>query len=298
MKKLLKPVILSAITLFAIGCSSDDNSNPGTEDTTSIVVIDKMTTHSYGTSTSNGIIQKPNLGTISNSVFNYDEYGKVISMAQTGKQEIGIDGGSDFSDKVDFKYDDKSRLIETTLVNLLTNEKQNPYKYEYTHPSNPNWVTKLTDTDDNEGDEMSYTYNDQGLVTKATRTTKNNQYDITFLYNANKNVSKSTTILTYHTIKEVISDFTYDDKKNPYANMNLNFTYGISEATYQLPFTLKTTNNIKTEKTNEGSSFDQVTDFEYNNDGYPTKATTYFTINKEFVSNFVTYTYKTIKIKK
>src|SRR5690554_6382296 len=104
-------------------------------------------------------------------------------------------------------------------------------------------LIKATENDENVVHELEY--NSNGLVSKATSTYFNNgeysTYVSVFTYDQNGNVITGASENNPSKYKDV---FTYDDQKNPYSNMNIDFTYQDYDYGYELPITQKVTNNI------------------------------------------------------
>ncbi|MDM1503558.1 hypothetical protein HX071_15320 [Myroides marinus] len=65
-----------------------------------------------------------------------------------------------------------------------------------------------------------------------------------------------------------------------------------------LPETFIGVNNAVTYIDNKYNYLSKTSVYEYNASNFPTKVTTHHTLNSKNISSIITYTYKTIKVKK
>ncbi|MGL4582791.1 MAG: hypothetical protein ACRCVU_07390 [Flavobacterium sp.] len=299
MKKILKPLILSAITLFAISCSSSDdnnsNSNVDNENEKALVVLDKIEVTGYFISPVGEEINEPQLDEQSTYKFEYDNTGKVSSILYVGKSQIYYQPET-FSNRIDYTYNN-GLIKEITTIDTNKNSTISQEVYEY---NDKKQVIRITDKFDEV--DINYSYNDSKIISynvKRDYFGAKFNYKVDLTYDKNNNPKVITSENTYSTTPYILN-FAFDEKANPFSNMNINFDVLFPNSQRKdLPKSFKFNNNLILSETNPKNKLDYSIVYEHNSDnGLPSKATSHLIAKKEYITNIITYTYKTIKVKK
>lgn len=291
MKKILKPLTLSAIALFTMSCSSDDNSTPSIpEEGNTLVVLDKITITKYSNVNGDKLLSKPELSEESTYTYTYNELGKVTSSLYKGKHEINHENGQDFSLNSVYTYNTDGTLKEILSTEESDKSVDEHFIYEY---NDKKQVIKIIDKVSN--DNLTYTYDNNNRITSVASDRKNSPYKLDYTYDTKNNIIKANYISKQF---EKTDYYTYDDKFSPFVNMSINNIHVDISLPENLPETFIGVNNVVTYKNKEFQIFNETSVYEYNTNNFPTKVTTHHTLNPKNISSIISYTYKTIKIKK
>lgn len=291
MKKLLKPIILSTITLFAISCSSDDNSTPSIpEEGNTLVVLDKITITEYSNVDGDKLLSNPELFEKSTYTYTYNELGKVTSSLYKGQTEINLENGQDFSLNSVYTYNTDGTLKEILSTEESDKSIEEHFIYEY---NDKKQVIKIIDKVSN--DYLTYTYDNNNRITSVDSDRNGSPYKLDYIYDTKNNIIKGN--YTSKLFKNTY-DFTYDDKFSPFTNMSINNIDTDTSVPEYLPETFIGVNNVVTYIDNKYNYLSKTSVYEYNASNFPTKVTTHHTLNSKNISSIITYTYKTIKVKK
>jgi len=304
MKKILKTVGICFIACLAFNCTSDDNSTdtqkpgkekpeeekPGEEkpeEEITLVVLDRMEETEYSSHYMNGELIKTELYSQTTHVFSYDQKNQVVGMESNQLDEIPVGGGYLNKTKSTITYNDANLITRLHVVDLSKNESWYDENFEY---NSQGLLTKSFEA--TEGELKTYAYNAQKQISTITTSIDNDSHTINYEYDSNGNI-----IRAFDPADNGEQEFfTYDDKLNPYTQMNISLLYNDYESTYPLTLSKMAKNNVVTYKDYEGVEW--VTEYEFNSMGYPTKAISYYKNNKALLGNIKVYTYKTIKIQK
>lgn len=303
MKKIFKMVGLCFIACLAFNCTSDDNSmgkqkpgeekpgeeKPGEEkpDEETLFVLDRVEETEYSSHYMSGELIKTELFSQTTHVFSYNQKNQVTAIESNQLDEIPFDGGYLNKTKSTITYNDANLITRLHVVDISNNESWYDETFEY---NNQGLLTKSFEV--TEGELKTYGYNAENKISTITTSMDNSQHTINYEYDSNGNI-----IHAFNPTDNGEQEFfTYDDKLNPYANMNISLLYDNYESTYPLTLSKIGKNNVVTFKEYEGVEW--VTEYEFNSQGYPTKAISYYKNNKALIGNSKVYTYKTITIKK
>lgn len=264
MKTIFKTAGLCFIAGLTFSCSSDDNSPSDNNSSETLIVLDKVEKTRYSTHYSNGELTKSELFSESTYKFNYDDTGKLTTIEMDQLDEIPYEGITTKT-KASIFYNEQGKVVRLYTRDIENEEDWHDETFEY---NDKGLVVKSTEKVEN--DIKTYNYNDKNQINSIV---ENNKTTSNFEYDSNGNVS----LAFLANDSKFQNSFMYDNKKSPYANMNIDLTYGNFEFTYILPFFQKAKNNIISYEDFNGSDNDEwVIEYEYNADNYPTKATTYY----------------------
>ncbi|MDM1503556.1 hypothetical protein HX071_15310 [Myroides marinus] len=186
MKKLLKPIILSTVTLFAISCSSDDNSTPPvTEEGNTLVVLDKITITEYSNVINSELQPIPELFEESTYTYTYNELGKVTSSLYKGQTEINHENGQDFSLNSVYTYNTDGTLKEILSTEESDKSIEEHFIYEY---NDKKQVIKIINKVSN--DYLTYTYDNNNRITSIASDRKDSPYKLDYIYDTKNNIIK------------------------------------------------------------------------------------------------------------
>jgi len=187
-----------------------------------------------------------------------------------------------------FKYNNSGELLETRTLtysgnDLMKAEFNSTVIYEYTKSGNK--ITAIPGT-------QTWDLNSDGQLVKYVMEIGGNSQITDFLYQ-NGNMVKDTYVYNHEAggTDNVIEEYKYDDKKSPMYNCTTPQWYLIYSF---IDIMISTANNVTERKW----SFDSDTwagtgavthEYEYDNDGYPTKRITTDGIGRKEVTDF---TYK------
>ncbi|WP_157132028.1 hypothetical protein [Myroides odoratimimus] len=289
MKKFLKPIVLSTITLFAISCSSSDDNTPKPEESNTLTVLKEVTITDYSNIVNSKLKPKSELSEQSTITYEYNESGKVSSFSYKGKQEIQ-EGGQDFNLNYVYTYNNDGTLKELIGTSYPENDIEEHFIYEY---NDKKQIVKNTDKESDE--TLSYTYDNNNRIIYVTSDRKDSPYKLEYTYDTKNNIVKGNYVS--ETFKKT-NEYTFDNKLSPFTNMSINNMHMENLLPENLPETFLGVNNVITSTDKDFQALNTTSVYEYNTSNFPIKVTTHHTLNPKNIHSVITYTYKTIKVKK
>lgn len=291
MKKLVQPLALSSLFLLFMSCTSDDSNL--TDPIICPTVFPTPENHYYVSDIK-----------VTSFDFNFEHN-------ENGSYEIKThpDQGLTF----DFSYTEDFKLTGINNSILLYENNEVIYSVNTIFDYNFNEKNQLANfgifVENTLLRSQSYTYNDDLVASTVTRDPDGTQTQ-TFTYNDKKQFISSllqpkNARLTYSyngndqlnslSINNEKLEFTYDDKKNPFATLPFDLTTIIHDELEFIPLTYRFANNINFIKNPDQEVF--TIEYQYNTDNYPTKATIYQTVNKtKVIYKTIDFTYQVQKV--
>lgn len=218
--------------------------------------------------------------------FTYDQYGRVSLLSIEGQLDIYKNGGYFEYNQVHYSYSKEGNLTQVTYVDQVTNAVVLDYSFEYNEWGKP---IRLREKIKNKAWEYRYNATHQlvefSQIENGTSTIFHLTYDemghFVYLVDNQKNERKS---------------ITYEERKTPFSQMNLDFTYANFAFTKGLIPWNESKVNIKSIVENDKEwKMDYVYDEQY---GLPTYQVLYESDNRTKIREVTQFTYKEIKVKK
>ena len=292
MKKNLRILALCLVSMFAVNCSSDDNSikEPGKEEVDpgieikELKVIDNFVYSSYD--------KEKHIEDVTTTFF-YNEDGTVNNTEEITKS---FDGKNEVEKEI-LTYTYENNLpFAMTLETYTTDKKYEYWDLQYIYENN-RIVKADAITDKTEGDKSLYSfyYNPKGQLIQTKNSTDKTDQGTTYKYDDRGNLIEVNS-------NGMIELITYDDKKSPYTNMNISDqAYSIEFFETEEQFLIRSPHNVT------GTTFDyKPSDQTYNDkfthqntydkEGYLKTSTVLSTVNNRGKVSEIKYTYKTIKV--
>ncbi|MDM1326200.1 hypothetical protein [Myroides odoratimimus] len=290
MKIQVQKLLLPALALFIIGCSSDDNSNSSEESKVEKrIVLDVSLKTDYKVyNGTNSAVTNEAYRTLK-LTHNYNEDGTIGSLSSIGSTKKTDEDTEEVPTyTVSFSYNKDKTLKQFTSRDDQTGEDFWNDSFNYNNQGQLS--SKYNSTQDQ---TTTYKYSSSGILNSASIIDQFGSVPFFFTYNNKDQITE----LTDDANTTKYERFKYDNHKTPFANMNIDLTYAGYELAGVLPITYKAKNNI-VEYTNEYGDLTIYTDIKYNADGYPSEITNYKDKERKIITVKTTYTYKTIEIKK
>jgi len=188
---------------------------------------------------------------------------------------------------ITYGYDSQKRLISQNVgSNLITytyNDSGHLYSITNTRSNSTTYKKELSYTDDKLSSASYWTYSGNavtqdsyGFVFNGNNMTElhangDHGYNVTiYSYDSNNNLINSSINLD-----DVVTEYTYDDKKSRFTNMPQDFKNVFTSsfiATFNSSVEASSANNVISQKTNSGAVTNYT--YTYDSDGYPTTRST------------------------
>lgn len=282
--KTIKLVIFCILISLLMSCSSQDNS-PIVP--TTFVVLDAITYDRYATDDvdEEGNEEESERTYYGKSIdtYTYDTEGRVSVIDSDQWDETHRETVV----KKLFFYNEKGKLSAMKIQNVQTNKELCSRIFEY---STEGWIDKVIERKDNH--QYVYGYSVCNFIITLSMNVDNKESTTYFEYDLAKNIVR----VSNSNSRSLGGGFTYDQKKTPYTNMNIDLMYeDYSLLNALMPLKL-VKHNITSWNTIDGETTTIV--YEYNEDDLPSKQTIYEERDKTKIKSIRQFKYKKISVKK